>query len=374
MTNSNLFDQKHLYFNDSLINIIFFGPGYGESILLYLPGLGWGIIDSCSVKIKKEKINPALEYLKSQKVKNLAFLILTHPHLDHYKGLEDILYYFMGAIDRICYYSGAGLEEYARYLIRKKIINEPGLLGLKNILDLFQKAKESGSNLMRLAERTQIIRKKHYGNHMIEMISLSPSENSEREYCERLYNCIPIDKPASIKDLKKSDQNLISSAIWCEIDDKRFVFGSDLENHSSRHSGWNGVLNNKDVPNLSALFVKIPHHGSPNAYNDNIWRVFSKDQKPLSVVTPYSKTTALRPDPNTIKNISKFSKDIYVTSRITFEKPQKIYKELDSTFVHGIESWKYIKLPNQLGFIKTTIQTNPDPDIEIFVKKPAYKY
>lgn len=374
MIDSQLFKKEHLLFDNSSVNIIVFGPGYGESIVIYLPDLGWGIIDSCLINFKKRKYNPALEYLKQLNVDRLAFLILTHPHLDHYKGIEHILFHYSGAIDRIGYYSGEGLKEYASYLARKKILNEPGLKTFSDIFLLIEKAKKSGANIIKLSERKEVIRKGLYKNNTIEMISLSPSEDSEKKYIERLYKFIPKVKGASIKDLKDSEQNIISSAIWCEINNVRFIFGSDLEN-GTNFSGWSGVLNNLDSPNLSATFVKIPHHGSPNAFNENIWKIFSNDSKvPVSVTTPYIKSRALRPDPVILKKISNYTKNIYVTSKFNFKSPQKIYNNVDLESGYGVIDWKYIKMPNQIGFVKTTIPLNNESEIKVVTKNPAYKY
>ena len=41
------------------IELTFFGNGYGESIVIYIPKIGWGIIDSFTTKIKNKIINQA---------------------------------------------------------------------------------------------------------------------------------------------------------------------------------------------------------------------------------------------------------------------------------------------------------------------------
>ena len=374
MIKSDLFKKKELSFNDSIVNIITFGPGYGESIVVFLPGLGWGVIDSCTVKIKKKTYNPALEYLKSLGVKRLSFVILTHPHLDHYKGLEKIVQHYMGSIDRICYYAGEGLREYRTYLARKNIISEPGLKSLAFILRQFKEAKERGSNIVKISERTEIIRKNTYKGHEIEMLALSPSEDSVRTYCELLHEYIPKNDSSPITNLSDKDHNLVSSAIWCKIDDKIFIFGSDLENGFSKHSGWEGVLNNIDSPELSPCFVKIPHHGSPGAYHDAIWKKFSMKSKPISVVTPYNKSSSPRPDRETLDNISKHSESVFVTSSVKFENPKKLYKEIPIEASYGINSWSYLKYPQQIGYIKALYSPADNSTGEIILKKPAHQF
>jgi len=103
------------------VNVVVFGPGFGESIVLYVPNLGWGVIDSCTYKKKNVTINPALEFLKSLHVSSLAFVVLTHPHRDHFQGLGLIIDHFLGQIQRICYYSGEGIREYRLFLAKKHL-------------------------------------------------------------------------------------------------------------------------------------------------------------------------------------------------------------------------------------------------------------
>ncbi|BBO83480.1 hypothetical protein DSCO28_40460 [Desulfosarcina ovata subsp. sediminis] len=374
MNKPSLFKAKELHHDNSLVSIITFGPGVGESIVLYLPGLGWGVIDSCRIKIKKASYNPALEYLKSLNVKKLAFLVLTHPHLDHFEGLESIIDHYMGNIDRICVYAGKGYREYKAYLARKHLVNEPGIKSFASIVEKINKAKHKDANIVQISERTQIIRRNNYNNHEIEMIALSPSEESITKYCQLLYGLIPTDNQSPIKNISDKDHNLISSAIWCKIDNLVMIFGSDLEKGSSKYSGWRGVLNNRDCPDLSSSYVKIPHHGSPNAYSTQIWQSFSNSNNVISVVTPYNRSGSPRPDQKVLEKISEHSDSIYITSLAKFEDPKKFYKEIPFETSYGINSWDYIKQPQQVGYVKVSFSTSDNHDNKVFLKKPAYKF
>lgn len=265
------------------------------------------------------------------------------------------------------------MREYATYLARKCIVKEPGLRTLSSILDLFKIAKTKGSKIIKISERTTIIRRGSYNGHLIEVVALSPSEESEKKYIERLFDYIPKSGLSPISDLKDDDHNLVSSAIWCQIDDQKFIFGSDLENGFSDQSGWNGVLNDIDAPDLSVNFVKIPHHGSPNAFQKETWESFSKSAKPISIVTPYSKGHPPLPDPKILEKISAFSKSVYVTSKSTLEKPQKIYKNIPFEQSYGIENWSYIKFPQQVGYVSTSMKPDGINTCKVVLEKPAYK-
>ncbi|KJU81704.1 hypothetical protein MBAV_006106, partial [Candidatus Magnetobacterium bavaricum] len=38
---------------DNELEVTVFGTGYGESIVMHVPGIGWGVIDSCTMETDK---------------------------------------------------------------------------------------------------------------------------------------------------------------------------------------------------------------------------------------------------------------------------------------------------------------------------------
>ena len=241
-----------------LVNITVFGPGFGESIIIYIPSLGWGVIDSCIHRAKNVTINPALEFLKSQNVTRLSFLVLTHPHNDHFQGLNLLIEHFLGRIERICYYSGDGIREYRTFLARKHLLREPGLVALSQIFKKFAQAKEAGAHILKMSERTEIVRRNRYGNSEVEIIALSPSEESIARYVQLLHEAIPRKDGHFSGEMKDNDHNLLSSAILCKVQNLSLIFGSDLEVGKTKHMGWKGVMRNPDSPSLQPTLLKYP--------------------------------------------------------------------------------------------------------------------
>lgn len=66
------------------------GPGFGESIVIELPGGEVGLIDSFRTR---HAPSPVLEFLRSLRpeLTSLRFVALTHPHADHCMGAHDFL-------------------------------------------------------------------------------------------------------------------------------------------------------------------------------------------------------------------------------------------------------------------------------------------
>jgi len=350
-TSSNAYPPKHTDIGN--IRIIAFGPGYGESLLLYLPGFGWGVIDSCLCKTAGENINPALEYLKSESVNQLEFLVLTHPHEDHYLGMEQIIEHYMGKIKRIAYYSGDGLREYRAYLEKQYFLNNGVLLEkLGKILGKVEIAKGKGSQVIRIAERTEIIRRGNFGANDVEMLALSPSEESVRRYVEILFRAIPKLNGDKLKELSGSQHNLLAAAIWISFNKTRIILGSDVEQGDSNGlTGWSKIISSIDGPDLSAHFVKVSHHGSSNAFHRNAWEKHAANNFPIAIITPYVKLEIPLPTEDNIEQIAKYSHPVVVTSKHHLSHAKKIYARsvLKHTQMMGMRKLKIISEDQEIS-------------------------
>lgn len=76
---------------DDLLYVGVYGPGYGESIIVRVPGDDaeptWIVIDGCVINGQ----SPAKEILDHHEVEGADCLVFTHAHLDHAKGLVDVI-------------------------------------------------------------------------------------------------------------------------------------------------------------------------------------------------------------------------------------------------------------------------------------------
>jgi hypothetical protein len=76
---------------DSL-EVSLFGPGYGECVVCHLGGGEWLVVDSCWDF--RRNLHPAVEYLRSLNVdlgRDVVFVVASHWHDDHVRGLSDLL-------------------------------------------------------------------------------------------------------------------------------------------------------------------------------------------------------------------------------------------------------------------------------------------
>jgi hypothetical protein len=81
---------EELSFDDRLLHLVVFGPGFGESIALRIPPGRWLIVDSLRRQDVGTDFNRALELLRLHAARPAA-IALTHPHADHGQGFLQLL-------------------------------------------------------------------------------------------------------------------------------------------------------------------------------------------------------------------------------------------------------------------------------------------
>ncbi len=77
--------------NAGSLRIYLFGATHGESIAIQLPNGKWGVVDCFGSSLTSPAQNPIHALLKRSHVDEIEFLCLTHPHVDHFNGMSQLL-------------------------------------------------------------------------------------------------------------------------------------------------------------------------------------------------------------------------------------------------------------------------------------------
>ena len=83
--------------------------GHGDTILVRLPGDRWGLID-CYLPEQYGIREGFFEFVRRQGIRNLDFIMQTHPDRDHYHGMKAVIDHFLERGDGIGYYIDTGLN------------------------------------------------------------------------------------------------------------------------------------------------------------------------------------------------------------------------------------------------------------------------
>lgn len=179
------------------IEVILFGPGFGECILIHIGNNRWIIVDSC---IDLETEEPcALTYLKTIGLnpRNVVGLVVaTHWHDDHIRGLSKILLECASA--EFCLSSALGKDEFIAFTKkydedRLKEVRS-GVREINQILHILtDQEKSPRTPKFAIADRSIYSWSKRDNNLGVdcEVFSLSPSDRQVNEFFKELSVLIP---------------------------------------------------------------------------------------------------------------------------------------------------------------------------------------
>lgn len=255
------------------MRIIFKNVGQGDSIILEWQKNGInhiGIID-CN---KISSFNPTLDYLKLQKSIVIDFLILSHPHQDHYSGMLQLLDYC--AIQKLNIgFFGCTLfpmPEYWKWFEEDEADN----MLFRRIYD---KVNECYTN--KLIPDIQHIVNLNWTyklNEDFELISLSPTQSELHSFKRE------VDKHKNTESLKARNSANLLSTVFKLVNTKTNQFAiltSDVELEALNRISER----NNEIFEGELLLCQIPHHGSIKNHKIGFWEQFTKQINCPSVIS-----------------------------------------------------------------------------------------
>ena len=297
------------------IEVTVFGPGYGECIVIHIGSGKWAIIDSCL----DDAFEPAsLSYLRSLGVSvetDVISVSASHWHDDHVKGLAKTIEVCRGA--RLSLGSALQSKEFLAFLYVHE--NQP-----------VQKLDRGGTELLRclemLAQSGRIIKPLHEDTLIfdfdhgelahrlrVEMRALSPSGKQFAEFIQRVRD-FPVDNKGQPKGrISEPSRNDLSVAMLLTIGDQGVLLGADLEQVADPKKGWKAVVESRRGRRPLSHVIKVPHHGSQNAHNMEVWKEMV-DEQSWSVITPWRKGKYDLPRDSDVLRLKEYSSNCYVTS------------------------------------------------------------
>ena len=90
------------------LDIYVFNCGHGDTILIRLPDGRWGMVD-CFLPLEAGVRDRFFEFVKTKGIQTLTFIFQTHPHHDHFHGMEAVIEYFLAKGQKIERYHDSGL-------------------------------------------------------------------------------------------------------------------------------------------------------------------------------------------------------------------------------------------------------------------------
>ena len=245
--------------------------GQGDSIILEWKRNGeehTGIID-CN---RFGGINPVLEYLKQKDLQYLSFLILSHPHEDHFSGMLELLNYLEAENIKVNKFIHT-LRVEPRHLNWAIV----GSDGKQRLVKLIKKVGE-------LYDQKKIIQKLYAESEWTNQLndewfiqSLGPSEDELNSYVKT----VQVNK--GVNELKCSKAaNLLSSIFKIYSSEGKFII---LTADAELDSFDRIIERNDSAFNGELLICQIPHHGSIKNHKKLFWSAFTKKDNAPAVIS-----------------------------------------------------------------------------------------
>lgn len=326
------------------IQLVFFGPGYGESILLNLGDDHWVVIDSCL----NEAHEPApLGYLRGigrDPKRCVKLVIATHWHDDHIKGLSRVLAECEEASFAIA--SAMTGRDFLAYLIAYErqpntALDKGGTEFIK-CLELVQ----SSSRQRIWLGKDRVVKSWDAGHFShgqdVELLALSPSDMAFHEFLDSMTAFFASIGPEKHKNPPKarvgrSGRNDLSVAVLLTVGNFSILLGADVETVPDPNRGWMDIVAGRRGRTPRPHLFKIAHHGSAGAHCDELWEdVLS--EKPIAVVTPWRVGGNQLPTADDCKRIVDRSSAAYITSAVRLSMKKRYDRTVIKLIEHGAVS------------------------------------
>ncbi len=262
-----------------------FGPGVGECVVIHLTGGRWVVVDSC---IDTATGQPAaLRYLERIGVDiatAVDAVVATHWDDDHSRGMADTF----EAAERAGFFCSAAIGDREVQALIALYGGSPPKAGggtreMWRVLDVLRKRKSHPTYL----KRATTVHRREADGSLIHVESLTPSDAAFAAAVSDMIELVPSDGDQRTY-LPWRKPNRDSVVLWLNIRGVRLLLGADLEEATPRGepSAWSAILADADREQERAELFKIPHHGSTNAFNPEVWEQMLAPQ-PLAVLTPF---------------------------------------------------------------------------------------
>lgn len=299
------------------LEVILFGPGYGECILIHVEG-EWIVIDSCPLAgVKEPAAITYLEQIGVDLATEVSLLVATHWHDDHIRGFSQLVEACRSAD---VYISGAFQHrEFLSFVYAYHDQPKTGFgSGVDEIYRSISISKDSGRRLgLAVPNRSILVRDSSSTSHgkEIRLWTLSPSDAEITAFLTEIGTGL-LELPDSTKRRAHPRRpNHASVVCWLDCGTICFLFGSDMEVASNTSCGWHAIVEGRQALGKAALF-KVPHHGSESGHLPAVWSELLIDQ-PISLVTPFRRGSVALPKATDMDRIAEMSSVVYLTASPT---------------------------------------------------------
>ena len=264
--------------------VVVFGRGEGESVLVHLGHGDWLVVDSTVVDPQGEpdsiEMQPAaLWYLRriGADVRTaIRLIVASHWDADHILGIADVL----RVSERAEFATAAAIQDprLIKWIKGSGDPSAPTRMGKRFVDEFAGVFADLGRRKRRpvWASRATLL----WESHLSRVWALSPSGTTQTAAVIRM-----VENANRGDDVRLSRRNHLSVVLWIEAGAQRLLLGGDLER--APREPWRHVIESPGRRGAQAAGFKVPHHGAETGHVDEVWSEMLVPQ-PWAVVTRFN--------------------------------------------------------------------------------------
>lgn len=290
------------------VEVMLFGPGFGEAIAVHVGEQNWVLVDSC---MDPESNNPAAHtYLQQIGVApdRIRAIIASHWHDDHVRGLSSLVAFYKDA--ELHFSSVFSNKEAEAFLAAYNGNAAPKLT--RGTQELYNAVKGRASSYA-VHQRSNIV-EIPLSTHTVRVTAFSPTPAVVAGSMARFAGYMPslMGSNSPIGHAPEFRPNVEAVAIHVDCGDIALLLGADLEEHPQR--GWSAVCTDAwCASRRRASAYKVAHHGSASGDVADIWQTLL-EKKPTAFLTPFNNGNQRLPTDSDRARIKELSSAVVITS------------------------------------------------------------
>jgi competence protein ComEC len=287
------------------MKVIFKYVGQGDSIIL-----NWfrgteeyiGIIDCNILGIT----NPVLEYIKTKKTAKLEFVILSHPHSDHFSGLYQLLTYFEENNITLKYFlhTCASVKEYLKNAVR----SNPDRKLLRMIFTLATSLCARG-----IIQGMGFVNNFTSDLHLTDDISLKFLGPSDKFY--QKYNKTAFKNDSLLNN--NPNANYLSTFIMVYDKTSSVLLTSDVDSEVF----WDLNRQGKGWCKGKLKIGQISHHGAKDNFYQAFWKLVFNSTNSIAAISFGVGNSYGHPDPNVVNDLKTLGYQVMTTGLLGVAAP-----------------------------------------------------
>lgn len=258
------------------MKVTFKNVGQGDSIILeWMDGNQnkIGIID-CNIV---NKGNPVAEYIRGSGYAEVEFIIMSHPHSDHFSGMLGLFEVIVEKEIKVKHFGHSVFilgKDFFKYL-RWMEIGTAELKDLQQLVTLINELRKSGTIMKvdMVVENWQIPLA-----DKISLKCLSPSQLEAEKYME-----IVEFEPEKNKKAASKAANFLSTMFKLSMGEEYYLFTADSEVLTLERIVKED--SHKDMREHTMRIGQLPHHGAEKNHHPPFWEALKKYDPPFAVIS-----------------------------------------------------------------------------------------